>query len=78
MRTHCPKCGAFVSPAPEQPGLFERAGLPIPAPGDPFFDFHKESQQREAQALRRGQCRAVGAERQARRAFTMRALGATT
>lgn len=74
-RQHCPNCGGFVSPMPEQRALFQtRGGLPLPANDNGFFGFHAASQDREAEALRHGRCRAVGAERQARRDFTHAAL----
>lgn len=74
-RQHCPNCGGFVSPMPEQRALFQtRGGLPLPANDNAFFAFHTASQDREDDALRHGRCRAVGAERQARRDFTHAAL----
>lgn len=74
-RQHCPKCGGFVSPMPEQRALFAtRGGLPLPANDNLFFATILASQQREETARRGGVCRAVGAERQARRDFTHAAL----
>lgn len=74
-RQHCPRCGAFVSPMPEQRALFQtRGGLPLPANDNDFHSFHAASQRREDEARRKGVCRAVGAERRARRDFTTAAL----
>ena len=61
---------------PEQRDLFTtRAGLPLPSQEDPFFRFHDISRRREDDARKRGDCRKIGGERSARRAFTERALG---
>lgn len=74
-RLHCGRCGAFVTPQPENRDLFQtRGGLPLPANDNDFFAFHAASQRREAEARRRGVCRAVGGERRARRDFTNAAL----
>ncbi|WP_420478260.1 hypothetical protein [Brevundimonas sp. FT23028] len=74
-RLHCPKCGSFTSPMPEQRALFQtRGGLPLPANDNGFHSFHAASQRREDEARRKGVCRAVGAERRARRDFTTAAL----
>jgi hypothetical protein len=70
----CRNCGCFREPVTE-PDLFATpSGLPFPAADDPFLSFHRASQRREAEARRRGVCRAVGAERSARRDFTHQAL----
>lgn len=75
MRQHCPKCGSYQSPRPEQADLFmSRAGLPVPPSNDAFAQYHAASRQREAEAKRRAVCRAVGAERRARIEFTNQAL----
>ena len=74
-RLHCPKCGSFTSPMPEQRALFQtRGGLPLPANDNGFHGFHAASMAREAEARRKGICRTVGAERRARRDFTNAAL----
>ncbi|RZJ47450.1 MAG: hypothetical protein EON87_01040 [Brevundimonas sp.] len=74
-RLHCTRCGGFVTPQPENRDLFAtRGGLPLPANDNGFFAYHAESQRRETDARRRGVCRLVGAERQARRDFTHAAL----
>lgn len=61
-----------MTPTP-QADLFGSA-LPFPAANDDFARFHRESRQREAEARRKGVCRAIGAERHARRDFTLRCL----
>lgn len=70
----CGNCGCFRAPVTDQPSLFD-AALPVPAVDDRFAAFHRESLRREAEARRKGVCRVVGAERQARRRFTHEALG---
>lgn len=75
MRQHCPRCGSYCTPAPENRSLLmTRAGLPLPPAGDPFFAVIAQSQKREAEALSKARCRDVGAERKARFAFTHQAL----
>lgn len=56
-----------MTPTP-QGDLFGGA-LP-PAPMSAFSAFHRESRQREAEAVRRGVTRQIGAERRARYEFT--------
>lgn len=75
----CRNCGCFREPVTE-PGLFDApSGLTFPVAGNPFFDFHNASQRRERRAAQGRVCRAVGAERHARREFTLAALrGAQT
>lgn len=76
MRKHCPRCGGFTSPQPENRSLLmTRAGLPLPPAGDLFASFHAASLDREAEAKRRGVTRQIGAERRARYAFTHQCRG---
>ena len=69
----CRNCGCFREPVRDA-DLFD-APLPVPAVDDRFAAFHRDSQRREADARRRGVTRLVGAERQARYAFTHQCLG---
>lgn len=68
----CKNCGCFREPVRDA-DLFD-APLPVPSVSDPFGQFIRESQRREAQARRRGVTRLVGAERRNRYAFTHQAL----
>jgi hypothetical protein len=68
----CRNCGCFREPVRDA-DLFD-AALPFPAANDDFSRFHRESQAREAAAARRGADRLVGAERRARREFTLHYL----
>ena len=69
----CRNCGCFRPPVVDEPDLFAGA-LPFPTADDPFLAFHRESQRRERKAAKLRRDREVGAERQARRAFTLRCL----
>lgn len=69
----CTNCGCFRPPVVDTPDLFD-APLPFPAADDPFLRVIRESQRRERQFVRRQHKQAIGAERQARRAFTLRCL----
>lgn len=68
----CRNCGCFREPVRDA-DLFD-APLPMPAVGDAFAAFHRQSQQRERDAAARGADRQVGQERKARRDFTLNAL----
>lgn len=69
----CTNCGCFRPPVVDTPDLFD-APLPFPAADDPFLRVIRESQRRERKAAAARRDRDVGAERQARRAFTLRCL----
>lgn len=75
MHARCSNCGCFRIPVPAvaQGDLFGTV-LPFPTATDPFAVFHRQSRDREALAARLRRDRDVGAERQARRNFTLRAL----
>ena len=71
----CTNCGCFRAPVPVVPqGDLFGTVLPFPTIEDPFSAFHRQSREREAQAARHRRDRDVGAERQARRTFTLQAL----
>lgn len=75
IHARCTNCGCFRAPVPTvlQGDLFGTV-LPFPSAEDPFAGFHRRSREREALAAAGRHDRAVGAERQARRAFTLQCL----
>lgn len=70
--SRCRNCGCFREPVRDA-DLFD-APLPLPAAGQAFFDFHRQSREREAGASKRRHDRGVGQERRARLDFTTAAL----
>ena len=79
IHARCTNCGCFRAPVPVVPqGDLFGTVLPFPTMEDPFSSFHRRSREREALAASARHDRAVGAERQARRDFTHRALAHQT
>lgn len=68
----CKNCGCFREPVRDR-DLFD-APLPVPSVNDPHSQFIRDSQRREAEAVRRGVTRQIGAERRARYEFTHASL----
>lgn len=79
IHARCTNCGCFRAPVPVVPqGDLFGTVLPFPSVEDPFAAFHRRSRDREALAARQRRDRDVGAERQARRDFTLQALAHTS
>ena len=79
IHARCTNCGCFRAPVPVVPqGDLFGTVLPFPSIEDPFSAFHRRSRERETVAKLNRHDRAVGAERQARRAFTLQALARTS